>query len=385
MSIEPDDTHPFDPPLPTSPADVYAEMIAAVQEIVPGFRILPGQGFGHLLQAVSTVDSEAREAFVALMVDRLTALLGDLHGVPQLTGAPATSTVTFTARDTIGHTLTAGRRVFLGPIALELLTDLVIPSGQSTLSVAVQAVEPASAVNGAAGDLELDEPQDWIADTGGVVLDSPLANGEDPETDIAYAHRLAEELTIQSARPILPRDFAVLARRSPAAGYAWPINLYDPDTGTIDAPGHVTVVVADPAAEPLSDLAMQSIAESLDGASGPIVGVEVHVVPPTYTQIDVTCEVELEDDFPTDAVLPAVEQAIRDSLTAVGWIERLVTRDTVEPPTDIVHDHQIIAIAALEKGARNIPTLTLNGGAAVTLTARTGLPRPGTITVTEAT
>jgi hypothetical protein len=380
------DDHPFDPPLALAPGEVYDEMLAAVQAAVPGFRVLPGQGYGHILQAVATVAAEGREAFVALMVDRLTALLADLHQVPALPGRPASSTITVRAADAAGHTLEAGSRVFLDTIALELVSDLTVPAGETEASVAVQATTPGAAINGATGNLELDEPQDWIADVDGVVLDAPLTDGEDPEGDVAHAARLREDLTIQSGRPILPRDFAVLARRHPSAKYAWPVNLLDPAAPGVETPGHVAIVVTDEIGEALGDTAMQEIAASLTAAAGPIVGITVHVLPPAYTTVDITAEVVFEDGFPALQVLPAVKDMLRLAVSPSGWIERLSTRDVVDAPAETISDHQLIMRLRDVEGVKDVPALLIGDGTSttVTLEPRVGLPRPGVIDATEA-
>jgi uncharacterized phage protein gp47/JayE len=64
-----------------------------------------------------------------------------------------------------------------------------------------------------------------------VTLDAPTAGGVDAESDADYLDRLHELLTLLAPRPILPNDFAVLARTVAGVGRATAIDLYNPTTG----------------------------------------------------------------------------------------------------------------------------------------------------------
>ena len=107
---------------------------------------------------------------------------------------------------------------------------------------------------------------------------SRASGGTEDETSDDYLARLAEALTILAPRPILPNDFAVLARQVPGVGRATAIDLYQPATAdggygtprgserrrrTCRAASPSSITAADGAAPPTT--LMQEVFNLLDG------------------------------------------------------------------------------------------------------------------------
>lgn len=378
-------TSPFDPPLEVGEGALYDAKLTKLQALIPGFRLLPGQLLEHVLRASAVLDAETREAFVALVSDRISDVLGAIHQIPRLTGSPATSSITIEALNTAGHELADGARLYLAGIPLETVGTLTIPADETTGTVQVQTVEATAAHNGAASedpaDLELDEPQDWIAENG-VTLDGPLVDGTDPETSPAYGVRLAELLQVLSPKPIFERDFAVLARQHPAVGVAWAINLYDPIEDEHDVPRAVTVVVADELGEPLSAPTKAEVAALY---ANPLLNLDVHVVDPTYVDVDITGTTVALPGFDDDETAAAAAARLTEITSPAPWVRQTqFGNEPNTPPTRTVHVHELIAQADGVLGVDYVPTMQIGDGSSdhLELTTPIMLPRPGTITIT---
>ena len=157
--------------------------------------------------------------------------------LPPLEGVRATVPSLWTAADSLGHTIPAGTQVgyrVTGDMltVFEVDSDYTIPPGFASLSpVTLVATDVGTAWNGVpAGALELVDSLSWVST---IAANTVSAGGIDPEADDAYLNRLAAELRLLTPRPILPDDFAVLARRVTGVARALAIDGLDPGTNEI--------------------------------------------------------------------------------------------------------------------------------------------------------
>jgi uncharacterized phage protein gp47/JayE len=380
------DADPFELPIATSADEVRQEIADEFSDNVPGFALLPTSPLTHLVGALAAVSAESRDALQARIRTELMSLIGTLFRLPRSDGAPASSTITVTALDTLGHTIEGPVPVSLGDVQMETTTDVVIPVGQTSATVPVVTVDWSSAANGAtatvATPVTLDTAADWLAEASPVVLDAPLAGGADPENDTAYMVRLIEELSILSPSPILPRSYAVLARRHPSVVYAWCRRTYNGATGTDGVPHHVTVWVA--GADGRSP-GTTAIAEVFNAISLLLLdNVVLHVLPPTIVPIDVNATVRPRYGWAPGDAESAGTQRLQQVLAPAAWCAPQFG-DAINPtPDDLVHVNDLIARLD-EVDAIQVPeTLEINGGAATSVTLGFGeLPEPRAITVTS--
>jgi hypothetical protein len=70
-----------------------------------------------------------------------------------------------------------------------------------------------------------------------VTMAAAATGGTDEEEADDYLDRLADALSILAPRPILPQDFATLARQIPGVGRAVALDLYQPGTNDNIAAG----------------------------------------------------------------------------------------------------------------------------------------------------
>lgn len=378
---------PFTLPIATDAASVRQEIHDELFSRLPGLALLPTSPVTHLAGAISVVDAEARDALQARIRSEFMSLLGDLFRVVRSDGAPAASSLTVTALDALGHVLPAPVSVSLGDVRMETTQDIVIPVGSTSASVPIATVEWSSAANGAtassATPVELDTAADWLAESNAVVLDAPLSGGADPETDTAYGVRLIDELSILSPAPILPRSYAVLAKRVPSVAYAWCRRTYNGATGTDGVAGHVTVWVAGADGRSPGETAIDAV----DAEIRPKLmdNVVLHVLPPTIVPVDVTAAVRPRYGWAGADAIAAGDAQLRRVLSPVEWCQPSYG-DAVNPtPATLVHANELVARLD-EVDAIEVPeTVEIGDGSSLSMTLGFGeLPEPGDIAVTEA-
>jgi len=366
----------FTAPIATDPEDVRAEIHAELQARQPGWEPLPAQPDTHLIASIATSSAEARASVVAQLRSELLTLLGTLFAVPRRDGSAATSTITVTAGDLIGHTLPAGVTVWLGDVELETSAELTIPGGDDTGVVPVSTILNTSEANGATGTIEIDT-EDWIDS---VTLDAPLAGGEDPETEAEYSVRLAEELQLLTQEPIQPADFAVIARRHPSVAYSWAINLYDATTDLDDQERTVTVVIADASGADPGPVVRADVLAMLQVLRE--VNFVIRVVAPTPVPVDVEFAIVPHAGWVQADREDATIERLQGVLSPPGWIQPPFGADAGHVPTRRIHKNELIAQADQVEGVDYVDDLIIGDGSTDFIDLdRLELPVPGAISV----
>jgi uncharacterized phage protein gp47/JayE len=293
---------------------------------IPGWTARPGN--------VESIMFEANGQMGAEVIDQASevppvvfAYLGQwLLGISLREATPATATAEFTF-DGLA-TVPAGS-LFTAPNpdgnSYVFQTDADVRSDVAPTTTTVTALEPGSAANGSAG---MGEMLDAIDGVSGVTM-SGATGGSDEEDPDAYLDRLTDALTILAPRPILPGDFATLARQVPGVGRTLSIDLYQPSNAEggfgqpRDAASHTPVercdtvaITAEDGTMP-SDSLMQTVWNTLDAARE--VNFLVYVIPPTYTTIDVQATVTRFQGFDSATVKAAAEEMMRTWLDPLAW------------------------------------------------------------------
>jgi hypothetical protein len=259
------------------------------------------------------------------------AYYGDwLLGITLHEATPSHSSVTFTFEP--GSTVTVPEGTLLAAPnpdgeSYVFQTDADVRSDATPPArTTVTALEGGANTNGSVGDCEL---IDSIADVDSAVMTAVAQGGADEETGDEYLDRLAEALTILAPRPILPKDFATMARQVPGVGRALAIDLYQPSTAEggygqprdgashTDVPRCVTVAITGTDGTPPADAIMQAVWTVLDGARE--VNFLEYVIPPTYATIDVRSTVVAYPGYLLAEVRAAAEEMIRTWLDPNVW------------------------------------------------------------------
>lgn len=347
-----------------------------------------------VLSAVARIGVE-----VVVMTGRMPLAVFQVFGtrvlnIPANVETAATGTAILAINDNpAGRTLLAGATFDLGGIGFQSTVDVTAPAGNLNANIPIIALEAGAAGSGLDGTAQLITPAvTWIDS---VAVITPTTGGIDGETDEQYVDRLADEIPTLSPKAILAADFEVLARRDSEAQRALVLDNYVPagPGGTPAAQtgvaGAVTVAVQGPTGEPVSTGSKTRIETALEADR--VLNIDVHVIDPTYTLINVSFTAKCYPDYDPATVEAAGEAAISTLLSPATWGQPVGgdQRDWIDEPTVLRLD----LVGALYKvaGIRHVTALTLAinpaalGTADLTLPGPAGLPRPNTIAGTVTT
>jgi uncharacterized phage protein gp47/JayE len=303
-------------PLVDDPDALLEVGIDYLEAAIVGFVSRPGNVETVLLEANSQIAAEVIQQ-AALVPPVVFGYAGAaLFGIPPHAAVPATATATVTwALDTPASMIAAQSLVAVphpsGEAALFTVdSDVVAPQGGGDVLVGVTALEAGANANGAFGNAELVDVVDGVA----TVFVQGASGGVDAESDSDYLDRLSEALTLLAPRPILPGDFAVMARQVPGVGRTLAIDLYQPGTNDNVAAGQpggplvvegapvaagagvtpvercVTTVITGENGQPPTQALMHDAWVELDSARE--VNFLAYVIAPHYTTIDVQATVK---------------------------------------------------------------------------------------------
>ena len=305
-----------------------------MEAAIPGFVARPGNPETVLLEANSQIDAEVVQQ-AALVAPAVFAYAGAaLFGIPPHAATPATTTATITfAADTPASMVDAQSLLSVPHPSGEHVifttdTDVAAPQGGGNVLVGVTALEPGTSANGAFGVAELIDVVDGVQE----ITVNAASGGVDAESDEDYLDRLSDALTLLAPRPILPNDFATMARQVPGVGRTHAIDLYQPGTNDNIAAGQpggplnvegspvaagagvspvercVTTVITGLDGQPPSQTLMHNVWTTLDGARE--VNFLAYVIAPRYTKIDVQATVRAFPGYTSADVEQAAESML---------------------------------------------------------------------------
>jgi uncharacterized phage protein gp47/JayE len=372
------------PPIETEPDDLSSEAFASLEAQVPGWLPNPGNLETWLIEALAQMAGVTADVASAVPPSIFGYFGASLMGLPPNAATAATATTTWVLIDTAGYTIPAGTLVGIAAagddlVPFEVAEDTIVAPGADTATgVVIVAQDPGVAANGLTGAATMIDALDFVVT---VTATDTSTGGVDAETDAEYLNRLRALLTLMAPRPILPNDFAVMARQIAGVARATAIDLYNADTDEDDVPRCVTVVVAGPDGQPVSTETKDAVDALLQGRRE--VNFLVFVIDPTYTTINVVFTFTPYPDFDGATVAASAEAAVAEFLNpatfgAVPYGEApLWLLDTKVRYLEVAE-----AINRTE-GVWYIDTLTVNGGTTDVALAGPGpLPDPGSITGT---
>jgi hypothetical protein len=379
------------PPLTTEPDDLADEAFAYLEDRIPGWLPSEGNLETWLIEAMSQQAAELVDVASAVPTAIFIYYGSSVLNLPPHLAASASAQTHWVVRDALGYTIPQGTLIGIPAsgsdlIAFETVQDAVIPAGATTIDIVCQAVEPGAEANGLTGDPELVDALDYVVD---VTSTAPTAGGVDAESETDYLNRLRELLTLLSPRPILPNDFAVMAKSNPAVYRATAIDLHqagvpeDPATGPntpIPAASAdnvercVTVAVMGVDGLPIGKPARQDVANMLDAQRE--VNFLVYVVDPTYTNIDVSFTIAVYSNYSADDVVTRVVAALQDYLSPASFGVPPFGDQAIWINDTKVRYLEVAQVINETEGVNYITALTVNGGAVdVALVGTAPLPK----------
>jgi hypothetical protein len=369
------------PPLVTEPSDLAEESFAYLEDQVDGWLPAPGNLETWLIEAISQLAGELMDVASAVPTSIFRYLGESILGLPAHASTPATTETTWTVKDALGYTIQAGTLVGIPAsgdvlLAFEVAADTVIPAGNTSVAgVTIVAQDDGTDGNGLAGQPQLIDALDWVT---AVTLNAATSGGTDAESDDAYLDRLRELLQLLAPRPILPNDFAVMAKQVPGVYRATAIDLFDASTGQTNVPRCVTVVVVGADGLPVSPIVKGDVDTLLQSQRE--VNFLVFVIDPTYLDIDVTFNVKPYPDYDGQEVADRAELAVADYLNPANF-GAVPYGDTPQ----WLNDTKVRYLEVAEQinrvdGVWYVEALVVNGGTVdIVLPTPGGLPRPRTI------
>lgn len=353
------------------PAALVARALALAEDRLPGWEPREHNIEVILLELLAEIATEWIYALNRLP-GAVTEVLLRLFGLDRDPGAQAAGDTTFTlGANPAGLTIPAGARLRLSVSGDESLVtvdeDTVVAADTLTATVPVTVSSYASWPNSTATGtaLQVIDPVPYLT---GVVTDGALAGGRDPETTDEYLTRCRLRLRRLTDALVLPDHFTAAALEDPAVQRATVIDLYDGTGGPpyTDA-GHLTVVARGIGGN-LTSTQKADLQASL--AARTIASLDVHVIDPTVTSVDVTVTVVRRSGTSATAVQTAIDTALRAYLNPATW-----------PWSNVVRRNELIALIDGVADVDYVDSLAVPA-ADLTLPGDGPLAAAGTITIT---
>ncbi len=226
------------PPIARDPADLAADAYALIQTYYPDWEPQPAGLDTITIEAVANMIADLRETASDVPAEIFAFLGSTILGVPRIDAVEAIATTTWTMVDDAGYTVEAGELVGI-PVSgsevepFEVAVDFTVaPGSTQATGVELRALNEGVAPNDADGT---PYPLGSLAFVESIALTAGPSGGVDEETVDAYLNRLTEHFSIVTARPVVARDFAVLARTRPEVYRATAFDNYAPGANEIQS------------------------------------------------------------------------------------------------------------------------------------------------------
>jgi hypothetical protein len=383
-------------PLDTNPEVLAEDAFDYIQAKFPGWVPNDGNLDTIMIEVGARLSAEARDV-ASLVPVEIFRYFGGLVGIDPTEAVSASAETTWTMIDNAGYTIPGGTQVGIriaGDVLAPFITivDTVIPSGSTVANnVLITAVEPGgefSSIGVAAGEVELIDTLDFVLT---ITQEAPTAGGIDEEDEEDYLDRLRERLQLLAPRPILARDFAIMAEDISGVDRAIAIDGYNPADTTENNERMVAVAAVDEDGEAVSGPIKSEIDAYLQAHRE--INFIVNVFDPTYSDVDVTFAAVALPGFDPAVVEVSAEAAVTEYLSPKNW--GLVTSGFGDSPESqnwinqkILRYLELAQVINQVQGINYITSLTFRVPPAafastdVTLTGAVPLPRPGTISGT---
>lgn len=363
------------------PEELYDLAVEYIQTRLPTWVPAEGNLDNWLIEALAQIGSQVAETAQNVPVAIFRKFGTDLVGLLPHDPSAATGTTIWTLIDEDGHEIPEGTTIAFdgpdGPVAFQTTADVVVAEGKTEVTgVEIIAVEDGEEGSGFTGEAALLDTLDFIQT---VTVEGQTTGGSDGETDEEYLSRLVDELRLQTPRPILPEDFATLARRIDDVYAAVAIDGYNPVDESLENERMVTVATRDVDGGPNSsevkgevDALLQSMRE---------VNFIVNVIDPEYTAVAVTFKGVSWPGWDEEAVEAACVEALKGYLSPKTWGLPPTAQAPVWVNEPKVRYLEVAQVLNAVDGFRYVTELKVNGGTAdVTLSGAAPLPEAGAIT-----
>jgi hypothetical protein len=322
-------------------------------------EVIIGEGTAEM-----AADNELLAQQVAAAIFR--AFGQNIIGLLPVNETAATALTTWTAVDTVGHTIPAGTQVAIGDVTFTVDADTTIPGGSSSVTgVSLTAAETGAATSGLTDTPALISQLAFVS---AIALPTPTVGGQDAETDGDYQIRLVRKMR-SFGRPTIAADFAERAEEVPEVAAALIIDGYDAVSTLTNQGRTVTIAVRDSSGGIVSSPSKTLVHDNIAAEREP--GWNIYVIDPTYTVVLVAATVTVWDGYDKPTVELAAEAAVTAFLAPSSWGS---PPDVVGPVWNLeptVLRGEVTTVLNNVDGVRHVTALTLAPGLPVTGVAAT--------------
>lgn len=397
-----DFTYIYDP-IETDPDQLQQDAMNFIESQWPNWDPEDSHLESWLIAALARMVAEARDVASDVPLSIFRFYGEQILGLAALDDTPAVVdvNVTLTTNPT-GRTITAGTMFGITDAdgdtqMFEVISDRTLAAGVLTTAptpITIRALEYGAGLNqlGGTGILGINvESIDWVNT---ITLTGPTSGGTDGESPEDYANRLSARLALLTPRPILARDFSMLARdialTSGVRTRVLAIDGYNPADGTLNNERMVFLAAVDLVTGLAVPVGIKTTIDTELQAQREVNFV-VNVGDPTYTTIDVTAVIQPEEGIDSEFARSNAETDLRESLQPYNWGTPKQSGDVASWIQQTAVRHQDLSTTINDAiGVDRWTSLVfgLNGGAQdasdKSLTGAAPLPLPGTIAVTLA-
>lgn len=272
------------------------------------------------------------------------------------------------------------------PVAYATVGETAVVSADYAEGVIVSALEPGAIANGLIGAARDWEPLPFVT---GVTMTTAPTGGTDEQTRDEYLEDVVRTARRMKVVPIITDDYADTAIDHASVGRAVAVRLLDL-TAPTDPPaaaGHVSVFIASPTGAVLPQTVKDEVRDLMMGEDRPL-SVTVHVGDPEYTNLTIAVEIRLALGADHDATIAAVQDAIAAAYNQATYGLDEDAPGRWRPPGTAaertITSYDVASVIDDVEGVGRVVSVTVNGGASVSLTGWAPLPvltAPATVTV----
>lgn len=312
-------------PIESNPFTILAAAYKYIQDRSPAWQPHDGNLDTWILQAMATEASDLR-IMASDVPDAIFRYFGaTILGIPPQDATVAVTYSTWEAIDQLGHLIPGGTLVGIrdsGGIlrGFRTLNDVTIIPGLTTTDegeVVLIAEEAGLASNGLGGlgvEVEGIDPLDFVET---ITLTEPTSGGQDAETVDEYTQRLVEYMRGLSTRPILPEDYARLARNQPGIFRAVALDGYNPADDTYFNDKMITLAGIDEFGLDLPEETKDDLDDFLQSQRE--INFVVNIIDPSRTTINVTFTAKANERYSTTAVESEAIANVISYLNPATW------------------------------------------------------------------
>lgn len=378
-------------PTQTDPDGAAQDSYDYLESKVPTWRPNDGQLDTWLIAAVARQIATLGDTMTDVQANIFRYFGAFLFGIPPLEATSAFAKSKWTMVDALGHTVPLGTAIAVPApdgqlVPFETTEEVIIPPGSTTANIPIAAIEAGSEGTGlgTAGTVcSLLDQLNFLAIVNGVVLNETTSGGQDAEEDQVYLSRLVAQLRLMAPRPILPNDFAEIARTVAGVSRVLAINGYDPANGLFTNERTVAIACVDSEGVECSPTIKTAVETLL--LSKREVNFIIKMIAITYTEIGVEWEVKKWPEWNAADVKNRIEEALKNFLSPKNWGQPPFGDTTLWYVRSEVKLKDVIAVIGAVDGVEDVLKVKTKSGAGayaeadITLAGVAQLPKVGLV------